>query len=212
MLQEIRKALVLAPHTDDGELGAGGSIAKMVEQGIEVHYAAFSTAEESLEQLGLPKDMTKKEVKSATAILGVKPEHLYIHNFPVRKLNYVRQEILEILVGLKKEINPDLVLMPCLHDIHQDHSTVATEAIRAFKHTSMLGYELIWNNLSFDTHCFIKLEERHLNTKYEACKEYRSQVSRSYMNKEFIFSLASVRGVQIGSQYAEAFEMIRWVL
>lgn len=43
-----KKVLVLAPHTDDAELGCGGSIAKFVEEGREVHVVSFSIAEDSL--------------------------------------------------------------------------------------------------------------------------------------------------------------------
>lgn len=45
-ITHFKRALVLAPHTDDGELGAGGTLAKMIEAGVEVYYAAFSTAEQ----------------------------------------------------------------------------------------------------------------------------------------------------------------------
>lgn len=212
MFNGISKCLVLAPHTDDGELGAGGTIVKLLEQNVEVHYAAFSTGEESLAELGLPIDQTRTEVKNATLKLGIPERNLHIFNHPVRKLNYVRQEILDILVRLKKEIAPDLVLMPCLRDIHQDHSTIATEGLRAFKQTTMLGYELIWNNLQFNTQCFMKLEAHHVEKKLEACVEYESQRFRGYMNREFIFALARTRGVQIGANYAEAFEVVRWVM
>ncbi|HRH91229.1 MAG TPA: PIG-L family deacetylase, partial [Agitococcus sp.] len=106
----------------------------------------------------------------------------------------------------------DLVLMPSLKDIHQDHATIAQEGLRAFKGTTILGYELIWNNLSFDTTCFVKLEERHLHAKCSALLEYKSQSGRDYISKDFIFSLAHVRGVQIGAKYAESFEVIRWVM
>ena len=44
MMTNFKNVLVLAPHTDDGELGAGGFISKLVEQGAEVTYVAFSTA------------------------------------------------------------------------------------------------------------------------------------------------------------------------
>ena len=71
----------------------------------------------------------KKEVKDATEALGIRSENLIIYNYTVRKLNYVRQEILEELVKLKKAINPDLVFLPVREDIHQDHSTVANEIV-----------------------------------------------------------------------------------
>jgi LmbE family N-acetylglucosaminyl deacetylase len=209
-ITKFRKVLVLAPHTDDGELGAGGTVAKLIESGAEVYYAAFSTAEQSVPE-GFPKDILKTEVKNATLRLGIPSDHLLIYNYEVRKLNYVRQEILEELIRLRKQIAPDLVLLPSLNDIHQDHSTVAQEGLRAFKQKTILGYELIWNNLTFSTSCFVQLNENHIQKKCSALKAYVSQQHRDYISEEFVASLARARGVQIGCQYAEAFEVIRLI-
>lgn len=211
MFDSCKNVLVLAPHTDDGELGAGAFISKLIEDGVKVTYVAFSTAEESVPD-HLPKDILKTEVRAATKKLGIGEDNLIIFNYQVRKLNYARQEILDSLIKIKKENSFDLVLMPSLKDIHQDHTTVAQEGLRAFKNTSILGYELIWNNLSFDTTCFVKLEERHVEAKYLALQCYESQAGRDYMSRDFIFSLAKTRGVQIGTGYAESFEVIRWVI
>lgn len=102
MISKFKKVFVLAPHTDDGELGAGGGgIAKLIENGSNVYYFAFSTAEKSVKK-NLPKDILKTEVKEATKRLGLKNENLIIYNYEVRKLNYVRQEILENLIYHKK--------------------------------------------------------------------------------------------------------------
>lgn len=208
---DFKNVLVLAPHTDDGELGAGGFIAKLIEQGAKVTYVAFSTAEESVPD-HLPKDILKTEVKAATAKLGIASDKLIIFNYQVRKLNYVRQEILEELIKIRRNENYDLVLMPSLKDIHQDHTTIAQEGMRAFKNTTILGYELIWNNLSFDTTCFVKLNYSHVESKFFALQCYGSQSGREYMGRDFIFSLAKTRGVQIGAEYAESFEVVRWVI
>jgi len=211
MLNNFKTVYVLAPHIDDGELGAGGTISKLIEAGADVYYFAFSTAETSVPK-GFPKDILKTEVISATAKLGIKQENVIIYNYEVRKLNYARQEILENLMKHKKILKPDLVLMPSLNDIHQDHSTIAQEGLRAFKNCTILGYELIWNNLSFDTTSFVKLEKKHIQAKSDSLKEYKSQRERDYMSEDFIFSLARTRGVQIGSRYAESFGVIRWVM
>lgn len=205
---DFKKVLVLAPHTDDGELGAGGFISKLIEEGAEVFYVAFSTAAESVPE-GYPNDILKTEVKAATKVLGIKEENLIIFDYQVRKLNYVRQEILEELIKLKRKNDFDLILIPSINDIHQDHSTIAYEGIRAFKTKSILSYELIWNNLSFNTQCFIKLEDRHIAKKVEALKEYKSQGFRDYLSENFIRSLAVSRGVQFGVEYAETFEVVR---
>lgn len=211
MINTYNNILVLAPHTDDGELGLGGTIRHLVEQGKKVTYVAFSTAQQSVPD-GFPKDILKTEVKRATAKLGILPENLIIYNYEVRKLGYVRQEILEELIQLRKSSDFDLVFIPSLHDIHQDHTTIAQEGLRAFKNTTLLGYELIWNNLTFNTQCFVKLEKHHIEAKVEALKEYESQGDRDYLSADFIFSLAKARGVQAGCRYAEAFEVIRLFL
>lgn len=211
MLENCNNILVLAPHTDDGELGMGGTISKLIADGKEVTYVAFSTAEESV-PAGFPKDILKTEVQHATAKLGVKSENLIIYNYQVRKLNFVRQEILEELIKIRKRKKYDLVFIPSLHDIHQDHATIAQEGLRAFKNTTILGYELIWNNLTFITQCFVCLSEENINMKIAALKEYHSQGKRDYLSDDFIYSLARVRGVQVGSEYAEVFEVVRLFL
>ena len=206
-----QKILVLAPHTDDGEFGCGGAISRFVEQGADIYYVAFSTAGASVPK-GMPKNILEIEVREATARLGILPENLYVFDYEVRKLNFSRQDILEDLVKLKQDIAPDLVFLPSENDIHQDHYTVTMEGIRAFKQTSILGYELPWNMITFRTQSFIKLEERFIQKKIFAIQAYKSQQQKSYASEKFIESLAVTRGTQIGCEYAEAFEVIRWVM
>ena len=203
--------LILAPHTDDGELGCGATIAKFIERGSKVYYAAFSLAEESVPP-PFPKDILETEVKAATKILGIPEEQLLLYRYQVRKYSYRRQDILQNLVDLNSDIQPDIVFMPCLHDLHQDHSTVAIEGLRAFKRTTILGYELPWNNLNFATQGFVVISEEHLQRKLAALSCYNSQKDRPYFSREYIRSLAISRGTQIGRRYAETFEVIRWIL
>lgn len=205
-----QKVLVLAPHTDDGEFGCGATIAKMIEQGSEVYYVAFSSCEQSVPE-GFPKDILITEVKAATKVLGIKPENLILYNYEVRTFSYRRQEILENLIELRKRINPDLIFMPSSNDIHQDHFTIAQEGLRAFKNTNVLSYEVPWNNLNFNTGSFSIVTEEHLAKKIAALAEYKSQAFRTYASESFINSLATVRGVQVGKPYAEVFEIVRMI-
>ena len=206
-----KNILILAPHTDDGEFGCGASIAKFLEEGSNVYYVAFSTAKKSVPE-GLPQDILEKEVKKATQKLGIPSENLIIYGFEVRKLNYIRQDILEELIKLKKSVNPDLVFIPSPEDLHQDHATVAAEGIRAFKHSTILAYEVPWNNLNFKNQCFIRLEDKHIKQKTLALQEYNSQKTKYYASSDFIYSLAKTRGVQVNTDYAESFEVIRWIM
>jgi len=205
------RILVIAPHTDDGELGCGGAIARFIEERKDVYYAAFSVAEDSVPE-GFPKNELEIEVRRAMEILGVSEDHLLIYRYKVRTFSYHRQEILEDLVRLKNELEPTLIFIPSLNDLHQDHKTIAEEGCRAFKMATLLGYEEPWNNISFNTSSFVPLEKRHVGKKIDALKEYKTQMYRNYLNEDFIKGLAKTRGVQINKEYAEAFEVIRWVI
>jgi len=201
--------LVLAAHTDDGELGCGGTIARFVEEGKEVYYVAFSTA-------GAPEPYTpevvKAEITRAMQVLGIPEERLILFDYEIRKLGYRRQEILDDLIRLKREIDPEIIFLPCGYDIHQDHNTVHKEGLRAFKEFTILGYELFWNNITFHSSHFVPLKERHIQKKLDALECYDSQKHRHYVDEEFIRGLARARGVQIAQKYAESFDVIRWVL
>ena len=206
-----QKILILAPHTDDGEFGCGASIAKLIEDGKEIFYVAFSAAEKSVPEK-MPDDILRSEVKDAASTLGIKGKNLFVLKYPVREFLKYRQDILEDMIKFSKEIEPDLVMLPSTSDTHQDHQVIVQEGFRAFKKTTMLGYEIPWNNLTFNTNAFIFLEQRHLDSKINALKRYISQLGRNYVTEEFIRSLAITRGAQIGTRYAETFEVIRWII
>jgi LmbE family N-acetylglucosaminyl deacetylase len=206
----MKKILVLAPHTDDAEIGCGGTMARMLEEGAEVFVAAFSTAEESLPP-GSPPTLLRDEFHCAMDVLSVPRGNRFVYDYRVRYLESHRQEVLEELVRLKRDIEPDTVLLPSGHDVHQDHQVVHIEGLRAFRDASILGYELPRNHITFSTHAFCTLEERHLDLKWAAMQCYKSQITldRSYFSRELIDGLARVRGLQVDTDWAEAFQAYR---
>ncbi len=208
IFESFKKVLLIGPHPDDIEFSSGGTVSKMLEYGIDVHYAVFSMCEKSVPQ-GLPTDIIQKELIHSSLHLGIKRENLYLFNYEVRCLPEKRQEILEDLVKLNKTIAPELILVPSSHDVHQDHKTIYEESLRAFKYNMIIGYEMPWNNFSSNYNLYITLEESNIQKKLEALRFYKSQDFRSYNNEDFIMALAKVRGMQIREKYAEAFEVIR---
>jgi N-acetylglucosamine malate deacetylase 1 len=136
---------------------------------------------------------------------------LTIFEYEVRYFSDHRQAILEDLVKLNKMVKPDIVFVPASSDIHQDHQTIHNEAKRAFKQCGMLGYELPWNNIVITTNYFVALQEKYIDAKVKAVMAFKSQSNRNYCSDKFIKSLAITRGTQIGADYAEAFEMIKWI-
>jgi len=204
MLTHFQRALVLAPHTDDGELGAGGTIARLVEAGAAVYYLAFSTGATTA-HIG--------EFRAAMNVFEIPEERLRMLDFQARYFPQRRQEILQILVDFQESLKPDLVLCPSARDAHQDHQVMSAEAVRAFRATTLLGYELPWNGVSaFDVRCFVPLASKHLRRKLDALYCYESQSEKAYTQPGFITGLARMRGVQAGVPLAEAFEVVRWVM
>ena len=208
MIGTPERVLVLAPHTDDGEFGCGGVMARLVEAGSEVRYVAFSIATRSLPE-GFAPDTLAREVREATAELGIPPENLTVHDFDVRTFPEHRQEILETLIALWNDWKPDVVFQPSLHDIHQDHQTVAAEGLRAFKRTTILGYEIPWNNLDFAYQAYFSLEKHHIARKVAALECYASQQHRRYANPEYVWNLARTHGINVNREYAEVFQVYR---
>ncbi|MFP4486926.1 MAG: PIG-L deacetylase family protein [Campylobacterales bacterium] len=203
-----KRILILAPHTDDGELGAGGYAHQAIKKGAEVLYIAFSDCKQSLPK-GLSEKALSIECQKATRILGI--ENVKIMDFSVRQFPEKRQEILERLIDIKKQFSPHEVLTPSRFDTHQDHLTITNEAIRAFKMCTILGYELPWNCLELKTDYFIELSSESINMKLKALNEYKSQSTKFYFQNGYLLNYAKFRGSLIGVKYAEAFEVIRKV-
>jgi LmbE family N-acetylglucosaminyl deacetylase len=211
MIDHDNKILILSPHTDDGELGAGGTIARLSEEGKEIFYVAFSGCE-SVVPKDLPENILRKECLKSVEILGISSDRLKILDYEVRTFPQHRQEILEDMIGLKEQIHPDLVLVPSSNDIHQDHGTIYWEALRAFKkETSIWGYEHPWNNLTFTTDIFVCLNEKNLERKIRALQAYQTQIDKPYMDERNIRALLITRGEQVDVKFAEAFELIRLI-
>ena len=210
VIDALRRVLVLAPHTDDGEFGCGGTMARLVETGAEIRYVAFSIATKSLPD-GFPPDTLAREVRQATAELGIPESHLTVHDFEVRTFPERRQDILELLIGLWEEWRPDAVFQPSHHDVHQDHQVIAAEGLRAFKRTTILGYEIPWNNYDFSYQAYVALEGRHVERKVASLAHYASQQHRRYSDPEYIRNVARTHGINVNREYAEAFQVYRFV-
>jgi N-acetylglucosamine malate deacetylase 1 len=210
VIGDIRRALVLAPHTDDGEFGCGGTMARLVEAGAEVRYVAFSIATRSLPP-GFAPDTLAREVREATTELGISDANLTVHDFDVRTFPEHRQEILELLIEIWNDWQPDAVFQPSLHDVHQDHQTIAQEGLRAFKRTTILGYEIPWNNFDFSYQAYIALKKPHIERKVAALAKYASQQHRRYANGEYVWNVARTHGTNVNRDYAEVFQVYRVV-
>lgn len=203
--------LVLCPHPDD-EIGSGGLISLLAESGMDVRCIYFSTCAQSTTALGFSPSQLINECRASCATLGVSTEKITSFNFPVRHFPQYRQDILEELVALRRQLKPTIVLVPAGTDNHQDHATIAQEAARAFKDATILGYEFPWNQKYSRVDVLVRLKEAHITKKMRAWSSYKTQASRLYFDPVVLISLARIRGIQANCEFAEAYEVTKIVL
>lgn len=200
-----KRIFAVAPHVDDVELGAGGTIHRLVADN-EVYYIGLSLPPLVDGQILL------NEFYQSARILGIKPENVILKFYDPRNLFEVRLEILQFFYDLNKKLNPDLIFLPNSRDIHQSHEVVFAEGRRAFKYASILGYELPWNSFDFKMDLFIELSYENVKAKVSAINAYATQKNRIFFSNDIVGDLARVRGKQIGKEYAECFEVIRLIV
>lgn len=186
--------LFLDPHPDDVELCAGATICKL--KGNEIHIAILSDC-----------DLPEHEISNSHDMLGVTTHYRY---FTRRKFSEQRQEILDCLIALNEEIKPDVVFIPDLSDIHQDHQVIGWEALRAFKLSAdIISYAHPHNQLTGDYNYFVKVTREQVDEKIKALRCYESQQDRFYFQPEAIEGVMRYYGVKCGAEFAEAFKIIR---
>lgn len=208
---------VLGAHPDD-EMGCAGLIYQLKAEGSKIHVVTFSECSD----LNGPELVT--EWQTALSALGINPirateqgrpivPELYLMDYPNRRLAEHRVDILATMDTCRRN-KPDLVLCPTTYDTHQDHAEVAHNARRVFKDTTILGYELPLNHVgqTGPLGCYVPLTPAAMGAKRAHAAAFKTQELKAYMKPEYIEALARVRGLQSGVTYAEAFEVIRWIL
>ena len=210
------KVLFLAPHGDEAHIAASGTMVRLQkESDADVFVMAFSSADKSLPK-GFPPGSVYEELRRASAETNVPKDHLDLRAFETRMFPEKRQEILQALVTWGKANRPDVVFAPSPIDVHQDHATVAKEALRAFRRSSSIyGYDLPWNVVGTGQPLgmFVEITRDQLEAKMRAVAQFKSQQGKANncATPESAKSLAIIRGNQIEVAYAEAFEVVREV-
>ncbi|MBZ0244666.1 MAG: hypothetical protein K8H85_01860 [Cyclobacteriaceae bacterium] len=207
MFSEIKNKIIfaIAPHVDDVELGAGGTIYQLGKNNT-IYYIGLS-----LPPL-VNREILLHEFHESAKVLGINEKNIILKDYDPRNLFNVRMDVLQFFFDLNKEYKPDIIFIPNSKDIHQSHEVVFAEGRRAFKYASILGYELPWNSFDFKMDFFFELSKESIEAKIKAINAYKTQKNRIFFSNDIVGDLARVRGKQIGKEYAECFEVIRMIL
>lgn len=232
-LKSFDRVLVIAAHPDDEVLGAGGVMAKFSELGKEVHLVHVASGKggrffegENSDLISAQQKVLASEITSACEVLGVSS---YVGlSFPDNRLDTVsRMDVSLKLKELGQAIKPDLVLSHHYGDYNWDHSLVLDSTMMAFRscygeHSpkAILSYEVLSSTersfqapqTMFSPSIYIDISKQ-VKKKIKALECYKSELhsfphTRSSKGVEI---LSQHRGMEVGIDYAEAFQLIRLV-
>ena len=220
-----KRILVLAPHPDDEVLGVGGSIAKWASKGNDVYVAILTRVPvpEFDDQISV---IARHEAQKVHKLLGVKETILL--DLPVLSLE--REGLITVnrqITSVMQAVEPDVLLIPFIGDIHEDHkqffktALVAARPFYDFAPSTIYTYETLsetnWNapyiTPGFVPNVFVDISD-YIDTKIEAIKIYQSQL-REFPHErspETLRALALLRGSTINRNAAEAFVLIRRII
>lgn len=204
-----RRILVLSPHPDDAELGCGGTLARFMNAASPHLVLAFSWCEESNPGVDLQHEWWSSLRRLSAR--GLTAAEYTGRMLPVRRFSEHRQAILNVLIAVRKQFDPEVIFTPATTDLHQDHAAVTQEARRAFKHRTLLGYHLPWNEVEARYDLCVPLTADCMNVKEAALACYESQKHRGYFELGNVDSIGRVGGLRCGHTWAETFEVLRAV-
>jgi LmbE family N-acetylglucosaminyl deacetylase len=131
--------------------------------------------------------------------------------FETRNFARDRQQILEYLYQLNREHQPDIVFVHTLADIHQDHGVVTQEALRAFRGTSVLGFDVLRSSHGFFPHFLVEVSQDDVERKLKALAEYKTYGQRYYFDPAVVRATLVRHGALAERPYAEGFDILRIV-
>ncbi|NMB92807.1 MAG: hypothetical protein GYA26_01175 [Flexilinea flocculi] len=200
-----KRVCFLGAHPDDIEIGSGALIAQIADQ-TEIRCVTFSDNQKNPDLKNLVQ-----EHYASMKVLGLSQEQIMLLDFETRRFPHFRQEILEQMISIQRDFQPDIVFVHSKADVHQDHQTLTAEALRAFRGTTILGFDVIRSSYGFFPSFLVAVSEEETNRKIEALQEYKTYASKYYFDPELTRATLLRNGAICERKYAEGYDILRVV-
>jgi len=206
---EPLKALFLGAHSDDIELGCGGTILSLLEQGqeLEVWWVVFAAS---------PARRLEAERSAKMFLRGAIKKEIAVKDFKESFFPYIGSEIKACFEELKRTISPDVVFTHFRDDLHQDHRLISELTWNTFRDHLILEYEIVkYDGGLGSPNMFVHLGEEVCARKMKYLIEnFQSQRSHQWFTEETFRAILRLRGVESNApeKYAEAFYCRKIVL
>jgi LmbE family N-acetylglucosaminyl deacetylase len=191
--------LAIGAHSDDIEIGAGGTILSWIASGarVEIDWCVASAAGERADEA---------RASANDFLSGAARGDVHLANFRDGYLPAERTAVKDWVESLKR-FEPDVILTHQRDDAHQDHRLLSELAWNTFRDHPILEFEIPkWDGDLGQPNIYIAVDEVHLARKIELLiKHFGTQRSKAWFDEETFRSLARLRGVECRARYAEAF-------
>jgi LmbE family N-acetylglucosaminyl deacetylase len=203
------RVLCLGAHSDDIEIGCGGTILNWIERGValDVHWVVFSAVGPRAEEAA----------RSADGFLrGAQRSEVALCEFRDGYFPYQGTELKDRFEALKREVDPDVVLTHRRDDAHQDHREVARLTWNSFRDHVILEYEIPkWDGDLARPNLYQPLAQATLERKIALLHEhFATQRAKDWFDPDTFRALARLRGMESRApeRVAEAFVLSKAVL
>jgi N-acetylglucosamine malate deacetylase 1 len=200
-----KRVLFIGAHPDDIELGAGALI-HHISSCSDVLCVTLSDNQKN----PLLKSVVEEHYASMN-VLGIPKEKVIVGKFTTRNFPDARQDILEYMLNLRRDYQPEIIFVHSKQDVHQDHNVITDEALRAYRGITVLGYDVIRSSYGFFPHFLAEVNEEDVNKKIEALSQYKTYVDKYYFSPELLRAIVVRHGSFAEIPFAEGFDILRIV-
>jgi LmbE family N-acetylglucosaminyl deacetylase len=200
--QPVRRVLAIGAHSDDLEIGCGGTLLALcrAEPGVSVHWLV----------LAAPGERGDEARESASALLaGVEGQTVEIHSLRDGYLPHAAAEVKDVFEELKARVDPELVLTHTRDDLHQDHRLACELTWNTFRDHLILEYEIPkWDGDVGRPNVYVPLSDELVHEKLEILSaHFGSQSGKHWFDTDLFRGLMRIRGMECRapSGFAEAF-------
>lgn len=205
MLFHGKKVCFIGAHPDDIELGCGAFISN-IQGKTEILCVTLSDNQKNPAFTHLVEEHYR-----SMHVLGVRRDHVRLETFVTRRFPELRQEILEYLYQLNHDHQPDIVFTHTRADIHQDHQQTTEEVLRAFRGTTVLGYDALRSSYGFFPHFLVEVTQQDVDRKIQALSEYSTYNDKYYFDPSVLSATLIRHGALAEVPFAEGFDILRIV-
>jgi LmbE family N-acetylglucosaminyl deacetylase len=201
-LTGARRILCLGAHSDDIEIGCGGTILHLTQLSdqLEVYWLVFSSN---------PQRAREAESSARAFLKRAKHKTIVVKSFRDGFLPYVGAQVKDCFEELKRSFTPDLIFTHCRHDLHQDHRAVCELTWNTWRNHQILEYEIPKYDADLRSpNLFVPLSKTVCQRKTKALMKYfGTQRNKQWFTEDLFLGLLRLRGIESASptQFAEGF-------